>query len=207
MCDKAQATAKRKIRNAYRQVQTHFPAHLPPILALTDSNRTPDPCELAECLPEGFGLVYRHFGAENRETMAHALAQIARQRGLILLIGNDPDLARTVGAAGVHWPEANIADARKWRSSFQLMTSATHSPRAILNASKAGIDACLVSTVFASNSPSAAPPMGELKFRQISETAPLPVYALGGVNPDNMGKVAKYAGIAAIEGLSGFGKI
>ena len=43
--------------------------------------------------------------------------------------------------------------------------------------------------------------MGAARFRQLAQTSPLPVYALGGVNADTAGRVAGFAGLAAIEGV------
>lgn len=73
---------------------------------------------------------------------------------------------------------------------------------AVRRATEIGMDAALVSTVFPSNSPSASRPMGPARFRLLAQTAPLPVYALGGVNPSNAGQVASFAGLAAIDGLA-----
>jgi len=201
MALKHQAAAARKWRSAIRRVQQHFPPHLPPALFLTDPKRTPDPVAVAEALPAGMGVIYRHFGATDRETTAHVLAETCAKRGLQLLIAADPELALTTGADGVHWPEALLASATKWHGKFALQTASAHSPAAIRAAYRAGLDAALVSSVFASNSPSASAPIGLSRFRSWIGATPLPVYALGGVNADNAGSVAAIAGLAAIEGF------
>ncbi|MEO1475871.1 MAG: thiamine phosphate synthase [Pseudomonadota bacterium] len=192
---------KSKLRRACIRVDRHFPAHLPRLIALTDPERTPDPVALALKLPASSGLIYRHFGSENRRTIATELAAIARENGITLLIGNDPALAAIVGASGVHWPEANMANARRWTGRFHLMTSAAHSLEAIKRAGRIGLDAALVSTVFPSRSASAGHPFGATRFRQLVRRAPIPVYGLGGITAKNAGIIADYAGISAIEGI------
>lgn len=198
---KHQAAAARKWRSAIRRVERHFPPHLPPALFLTDPKRTPDPVAVVETLPAGMGVLYRHFGSADRAATAQALAEACAQRGLQFLIAADPELAQTTGADGVHWPEALLASAAKWHGKFVLQTASAHGPAAIRAAHLAGMDAALVSPAFASNSPSASTPIGLSRFRSWIGAAPLPAYALGGVNADNAGSVAAFAGLAAIEGF------
>ena len=146
-------------------------------------------------------MIYRHFGAADRQQTATRLLNACRARGCVLLIAADPDLARSVGADGVHWPEARLPDARHWRGQFALQTASAHARRAIQLAEQAGMDAALISSVFASKSKSAGTPLGPARFRTWSAQTPLPLYALGGVNAGNVDQVAAAGGVAAIEGL------
>ena len=196
---KHQAAAARKWRTAIRRVERHFPSHLPPALFLTDPQRTPDPVSVVAALPDRTGVIYRHFGAADREDMAFQLAEACARRDLRFLIAADPDLALACDADGVHWPEARLAEAAKWLGKFKLQTGSAHSPIAIRQAGIAGVDAVLISSVFASNSPSASAPLGVSRFKAWTRAAPVPVYALGGVNADNAQSIAGHAGIAAIE--------
>ena len=193
-----------KIRFAARHAKQHLPRGCPPLLALTDPKRTPDPVKLAAALPTGSGLIYRLFKASDRVEMAKAIMKAAKPRRLIVLIGNDPALALKVGADGVHWPERNVLQARRWAGRFAFMTAAAHSRAALALAARSGVDAVLLSAVFASSSPSAGPAMGALKFRQLARKARRPVYALGGLNSLTMGKISQSGGIAAIDGLDPF---
>lgn len=199
MPDKAQAARLRKMRFAMRRAATHLPPGLPPLFSLTDPARTPDPTRLARTLPKGTGLIYRHYGADDRQDIADGLAHISARRGLVLLIANDALLARAVGADGVHWPEANLTEARKWRGAFNIMTCSAHSRLALRHANRAGVTAALLSAIYPSGSPSAGPPIGPRRFRQLARGANLPVYALGGVTGDNAGQVAPVGGLATIE--------
>ena len=199
---KHQAASARKWRAAIRQVKRHFPADLPPMFFLTDPVRVPDPVSVAERLPVGAGIIYRHFGADDRTRVAMHLSDICRRRGLNLLIAADPGLAKRVGACGVHWPEARLRGARKWRGHFEIQTASAHSRRAIERAAQAGMDAALVSTVFASNSSSANALMGAIGFRRLSLQTRLPLYGLGGINANTASRIAISGGLAAIEGLS-----
>jgi thiamine-phosphate pyrophosphorylase len=157
---------------------------LPRLIFVTDPDRTPDPAAVAARLPAGSGVIYRSFGATDALEQARSLAAIARERGLMLLIGADPDLAQAVGAAGVHLPERDLARAGGLKAAHPgwIITGAAHSLEAARLAAEFDCDAVLASTVFASASASAGPPMGAPAFAGLVAAAPLPVYALGGVN-------------------------
>lgn len=202
MALKHQAVAARKWRSAVRQIERHLPAHLPPLLFLTDPKRTPDPAQVIPALPTGTGVIYRHFGAANRRDVALMLREACVANGGVFMIAADPALARETGADGVHWPEAKLVQARAWRHQFAIQTASAHSRAAIQRAANAGMDAALVSSVFASRSDSAGPPLSAARFRQLSAHAGLPIYALGGVHANNAAQVSFAGGIAAIDGLA-----
>lgn len=151
-------------------------------------------------LPEGWGVIYRHFGAENREDVARHLLALCRRRNLVLLIGADAALAARIGADGVHWPSRQAKEARKWRGRFKFQTLAYHSHDKLGQIATLPVKAVLVSTVFPSRSASAEKAMGAQRFRRLAPSLPFPAYALGGVNPDNGLCIADAGGLAAIEG-------
>lgn len=179
---------------------------LPRLWLVTDPARTPDPEALASRLPRGAGIIFRAFGAADATEQGLRLRRIAWRRGLVLLVGADPALARACRADGVHLPERMACQARalkraqpRWR-----ITAAAHSPAAARAADRAGCEAALVSPVFASNSPSAGRPIGRARLAALVRAASLPVVALGGVNAKTARGLSAtgVAGLAMVEGLS-----
>lgn len=160
---------------------------LPAFFALTDPQRTPDPVALARRLPRGSGLVLRHFGKPEHIALAGPLARIARARGLIFLVAADPELARSVRAHGVHWPQRLAHRARAWarRRPDWLMTASAHG-RAAVHRPARGIGAVFLSSVFDSASPSAGAPVGPVRAARLACGARVGVYALGGVNASTL---------------------
>ena len=166
----------------------------------TDPVRTPDPEALARALPDEAALVYRSFGAPEAEAIARRLQAIVALRGGLLLIGADADLATRVGADGVHLPQRLAGTAQGMKGRFRLVTAAAHSLRA---ARVAGPDAVVVSAVFPSDSPSAAPPMGPVRFAALARAAGRPVYALGGVTNETARRL-RSTGAAGLAGIEAF---
>lgn len=175
---------------------------LPPLILVTDPDRTPDAVAVAGRLPRGAAVIFRGFGRPDQFRLARRLAEVARRRGLVLLIGAD---AVRIRSAGVHLPErmARRAVALKRKGPAGLVTVAAHSLPALLRARRVGADAALLSTVFESRSPSARRPLGPVRFAALVRRAGLPVYALGGVNANNAARLlgSGAAGLAMVEGL------
>lgn len=179
---------------------------MPPLLFLTDPERTPVPEAIAETLPAGAGVVFRAFGAADAVERGRLLAAIARARGLTLLAGADPALAEACGAHGLHLPERAIADLPSLKAAHPgwLFTAAAHSAEALDRAARTGADAALVSPVFPSASPSAGAPLGVERFTGLVKAAGLPVYALGGVDSKTAPRLLATGavGLAVVSGLT-----
>jgi thiamine-phosphate pyrophosphorylase len=199
-----QAATRRKLLAAARLAKPAFARNgrsLPRAWFMTDPKRTPHPERILARLPTGFGVIFRHFGARDRYATGERLARICRRRRLVMLVSADADLARAVRADGIHWPEAKLSGVRR-RNPRWIETASAHSSMALSRAARRGVDAVILSSVFQSASKSAGKPIGALAFRMLARTAPIPVYALGGLNADNAACVSsRAAGWAAIDAV------
>ncbi len=197
------------LANATRRLKPrpHGPG-LPRLLLVTDGLRLPDPLPVAGALPRGAGILLRHYDSAGRRSLAIRLAQLARRRRLVLLVAGDWRLAAAIGAAGLHLPEGllrsgRLAPALGWaRRRRRLVTAACHSQAALAAAGKLGVRAALLSPVFATRSHPGAPSLGPLRFAAWCRSAPLPVYALGGVTGRSARRLAGSGacGLAAVGG-------
>ncbi|MEJ0022761.1 MAG: thiamine phosphate synthase [Alphaproteobacteria bacterium] len=173
---------------------------LPALLFFTDPQRTPNPLAVAQRLPSGAAVVYRHFGAPERKATAQALLLICRRRKLKLLIGADWSLAGRIGADGVHLPERLARFAQRLRRTHPqwLITVAAHRRlRPVV-----GADAAVLAPIFPSTSPSAKQPLGARTANGLARRASLPIYGLGGVNARNCARLYSFAGLAAVKSLA-----
>jgi thiamine-phosphate pyrophosphorylase len=179
---------------------------LPPLVLMTDDERLPDPLAAARKLPRGSMVIVRARQPSDRAKLARSLRPVARARGLILLVANDPSLADCIGAQGLHLSEANARGACTWRARRPrwLITSTAHTLAACASAKRLGADAAFLSPVFTTASHSGATGIGAACARMIARQAAIPVYALGGVNGQTARTVARtsFIGLAAIGALA-----
>jgi thiamine-phosphate pyrophosphorylase len=174
---------------------------LPPLFFITDPHRTPDPLRVIELLPKSargrLGVIYRHFGAENRLETAQKLTKACRKRGLLLLIGADSSLAACVRADGVHLPERMAKRAARLakRRPNWIITVAAHEIRTLREGQ--GAHAFLVSPVFETASVGAAnrKRLGVRGLVRLTRRAKAPAYALGGVNAQTIQELQNIRGL------------
>ena len=172
---------------------------LPPLLFFTDPERTPRPWETAARLPAGAGVVFRGFGRADAAETAQRLRAVTRVGGVRLLIGADADLARAVGADGVHLPERRASEAARLRAARPdwLITAAIHEAAAGFPVE--GLDALAASPVFPTLSASARPVLGLEGLARVTALG-LPTYALGGIDAETAARLTDsgVCGIAAV---------
>ena len=177
---------------------------LPPLVLMTDDERLPDPCGAAMQLPGGSLIVLRARERRRRQALAAMLAQIARARGLYLLIADDPDLARA--ADGLHLPEAKLGTIAYWRARrpHWFITASAHSLEMVQRAARFGADAVFLSPVFPTQSHPDRGALTPIRFRLMAREARVPLYALGGIDADTARQLvgSEIAGIAAVAALS-----
>jgi thiamine-phosphate pyrophosphorylase len=178
-------------------------AGLPPLLIVTDRHQARTPLERvgADILAAGAPwLLFRDKDLDRltRRRIAEALVKAARAAGARLSVGGDIDLARLVGAAGVHVATlAEVVDARSRLGPAAVVGFSAHSVEDLGPAKTAGADYATLSPIFPSASkPGYGPALGLAALREAVPMG-LPVYALGGVGAANAG-VCLAAGAAGV---------
>ncbi len=177
---------------------------LPPLFFVTDPARIRHPEDIVAHLPQGCGVIYRHFGEAHARERALLLRRISRERGLTFLIGEDDVLAAEVGADGVHLREHSLERADAIARPDWILTAACHNGEALKRAeAQKSLSAVFVSPVFASASASAQSvvPLGAKGAMALASTATLPVFALGGITCDTIEHLhdCGLRGVAAVE--------
>jgi thiamine-phosphate pyrophosphorylase len=178
------------------------------LILMTDSERLSDPTVAIRRLPRGSAVIIRERNGEARTDLARRVKPLCRCRGVRLLIANDWHLARVIGADGLHLSEASVRRAsRRWgviRRPGWIVTAAAHSRAAVRLSAGLGVDAVLLSPVFATKSHPGAPTIGPLRFARWVRESPIPVYALGGIDARSACRLrgSGALGFAAIGGLA-----
>lgn len=181
-------------------------AKVPPLLFMTDPERTPDPIGSAGRLPRGCAVVLRTFGRTALVEAAGPLRSLCRQKGLRFLVAEDETLARSVDADGLHLPERSLGRAARLRLRHPnwMITGAVHALNTARAHDACGLDAFLASPVFPTRSPSARTPLGPGGVAVIASALGTPVLALGGVTAETVGLLAGtgVAGLACVDALA-----
>jgi thiamine-phosphate pyrophosphorylase len=150
-------------------------------------------------------VIVRGRDSVQREATARSLMPVVRQCRLQLSIANDPDLVQRIGAHGVHFSEARAREALHWRAlrPHWIITAAAHSLIACAVAKSSGADAVLLSPIFATHSHPDSCGLGAVRAMLIARQSPMPVYALGGIDPASAAQLgdSRFSGLCAIGAL------
>jgi thiamine-phosphate pyrophosphorylase len=125
--------------------------------------------------------------------------------GAMLLINGNPELAREVGADGVHigGTAMKVSDARGILGAEAFVTIAAHSDQAVKLGARDGADGALVSSIFASPGKATGRGVDALRTARAVGGDAFLIYALGGVERGNAAEcvLAGADGVAAIRAL------
>jgi thiamine-phosphate pyrophosphorylase len=164
------------------------------LYAITDPERTPGENLLDACASALRGgavlLQYRDkpAGPALRQERAARLRELCDHHGARLIINDDIELARRVGADGVHLGQSDgdPAAARARLGDRALIGVSCHGDPALArNAAARGVDYVALGRFFPSRTKPQAPPAGLETLRALRAELDLPLVAIGGVNPDN----------------------
>jgi len=163
---------------------------LPPLYALTNAAETDVDAELARlagALARGLRLLQIRDKtlppAQRLQLARGAMALASDYADACVLVNDDDDLARAVGAHGVHLSSGRLMKTAQ-RPSFERVAASCHTAEDIAHAAALGLDFALLSPVLPTASHPQSSGIGWDNFAQLTERAPLPVFALGGMHPE-----------------------
>lgn len=194
------------------------PADVPVVAALRHPDRyliTPEPdtdedaahqdwyARLARALEAGVRRVQLRTPTSPAR-IALAEQAVARHRsGVQWLLNRDIELARRLGV-GVHLGGEQLLqlEARPLPAD-QLVAASCHDLAQLQAAQRLGCDFAVLGPVQATDSHPGSPPMGWDTFETLRAQVSLPLYALGGLHPDDITQARRHGaqGIAAIRAL------
>lgn len=135
-------------------------------------------------------LQLREKALRDRELLARArqLRALTERHGALLIINDRPDVARLVGADGVHVGQDDlpVSLARQIAGGGRLVGTSTHSLDEARNALKEQPDYIAVGPMFTSNTKPDVPVQGPSLLHSVSAFSDAPVVAIGGITPENV---------------------
>lgn len=134
-----------------------------------------------------------------REAFAAEAVARAQKAGARVLINGDCQLARALGADGIHLPARQLLGLER-RPPFPLVGASCHDRAELMRAARLGCDFAVLGPVRATASHPGRLGLGWQRFAELAADLPIPVYALGGVGRGDLiaARAAGAHGIAAI---------
>ena len=119
------------------------------------------------------------------EAFAQRLIPLAHRFGARVLLNGGVDDARRLGADGVHWTSAMLAQAAT-RPSDMMTAASCHTTADVARAGELDLDFVVLGTVLPTPTHPAATPLGWDGFAATIAGTRVPVYALGGLDADDL---------------------
>jgi len=144
-------------------------------------------------------------GRERRHRLLSNAALRCGAAGAQLLVNGDAELAREFGL-GLHLPAAQLREQRERPVPIEVLLSAScHDAQELRLAQALGCDFAVVGPVHPTPTHPDHAGIGWSRFEALREQVSLPIYAIGGLTPDNIDVARGHGaqGVAAIRGLWG----
>lgn len=180
---------------------------LPTSMAITmaESEGTERQLErLEKALKNGLRLIQirdKNWPQAQRLWFAETVTRLAHEHGALVLINDDEEIARRVGADGLHLSAAQLA-ACPSRPDFSWVGASCHNRAEITLAGQLGLDYTLLGPVLPTLTHPEASALDWPAFSEEMAGNTLPVFALGGMKPELLSEAQSHGahGIAMMRG-------
>ncbi|WP_275706229.1 Nudix family hydrolase [Dechloromonas hankyongensis] len=132
---------------------------------------------------------------------AEAVTRLAHSHDALVVINEDADIARRVGADGLHLSAASLAGLQQ-RPDFAWVGASCHSAEEITRAGELGLDYALLGPVLPTPTHPESAGLGWNEFARRRDGNTLPIFALGGVQKEMLDEAQSHGahGIALMRG-------
>ncbi len=149
-------------------------------------------------------LRIRGMDPESLLRLGQACGELARAASARWILNGPPELAMETRADGVHLTsDALMALSSRPLPEDRLVIASCHDPVELTRAGEIGADFVTLSPLRATDSHPRARPLGWKAFSDLCALSPLPVFALGGVRPDDLEAVRDHGGFG-VAGINAF---
>lgn len=149
-----------------------------------------------------FQIRDKELSTDQRKAFAHAASKRIHQAGGLALVNGDMALAQAVGAAGVHLTSAQLMALADRPADFAWLGASCHTPEELARAAALGLDYAVVGPTLPTATHPEHPGLGWDGLARLLEERPLPVFAIGGMQPDDLAQASAIGchGIALMRG-------
>lgn len=181
---------------------------LPDMMAITHAEGNGVEAELARlqtALDHGLRLIQirdKGLSATIRAAFARQVLALAKPQGALVVINDDPAMAVALGADGVHLGSASLMAATARPAGLRWVGASCHSAAELAQAVALGLDYALLGAVLPTATHPGQPGLGWQNFGTRVADCELPVFALGGLQPEMLATAQQHRahGIALMRG-------
>jgi 8-oxo-dGTP diphosphatase len=139
---------------------------------------------------------------EQLESFARRVVELAHEHDARVLVNGDEALSRRCGADGVHLPGKQLMRLKQ-RPGMPLFGASCHDAAELAQATRLSADFVVLSPVLPTPTHPDAAGMGWEKFAGLVKNYPLPVYALGGMQPELLDTAMQHGahGVSLLSGI------
>ncbi len=152
---------------------------------LTDEKRFPNPEIILSNFPKGLkiGVILRHYNIKKRYDLAKRLLKICKRKRFVFLVGGDSNIAKSIGADGVHYPRWKNFHRNNLRG---IISCSYHGFADYRRCKKLSANMVLISPIFTTKSNLNKLPLGITRSSMLLNSININGVALGGINVCNI---------------------
>jgi len=181
-------------------------SNIPYLFLITDSIRLSEPKEILKYLSKDMGIIYRNNQKKNIPSETKKIFKKCIEKRIKFFFAGSIYQASSLRITNIHIPENLLriptkAGLHLRRTNKRLLiTASAHNYPAIIRASQLGVSAILLSPVFETESNFGKNYLGIVRFSMLVNKSLSPIFALGGVNKNNVKKLyfTNASGVAAL---------
>lgn len=161
--------------------------------------------KIAEARPSPGGIVLREkdMSEEEYSKLAGEVLSICKERGVLCILHSFTETAKKLNCSALHLPLPALRTlSEEEREMFSTLGASCHSAEEAVEAEKLGCTYITAGHIFATDCKKGLPGRGLVFLREVCESVSIPVYAIGGIGPDNYADVRR-AGAAGACVMSG----
>lgn len=159
--------------------------------------------KIAKARPAGIILREKDLSEEEYMDLAGKVMKICTRAGVPCILHSFPAAARQLHAKAIHLPLDQFLTMDEGdKASFRVIGVSCHSPEEAAAAEKHGATYISAGHIFDTDCKKEVPGRGLVFLEEVCKAAAIPVYAIGGISPENI-ETVRHAGAAGACIMSG----
>ena len=165
------------------------------VLCVANRKLCPEPLpvrirKIAECRPAGIILREKDLPETAYQALAAEVLAICRHYDVPCILHSFPAAAAALGAENLHMPLAGLLDMESGlKKQFRRIGASVHAPEEAEAAAEGGAAYLIAGHIFETDCKKGLPGRGTAFLRTVCQRVQIPVYAIGGITPENAAAV------------------